>query len=145
MLLFLTLKINDFLPGKYIDIEPLAVTINSSYVVALSKNNFVIWQYKTPKSSTLTGNRVKCKMFHIDDNPTGAVEVIQDLDNYDKIPVNIHNSVDPACCIASSEKCLVIGRESGLIQYYALPHVVLTNRYKIAIRPHKLAINCNST
>ncbi|KAH0816706.1 hypothetical protein GEV33_006088 [Tenebrio molitor] len=143
--------------GKYVDIEPIAVTMNSTHVVVTSKNNFIVWQYKTPKSSTVTevglnvfyfdflGTRAKCKTFHMDDNPTGAVEVIQDLDNLDKIPVNTHNTLDPACCITCTDKCLIIGRESGLLQYYALPHVVLTNKYKIPTRPHKLAINCNST
>jgi WD repeat-containing protein 35 len=119
--------------------------MNSTHVVVTSKNNFIVWQYKTPKSSTVTGTRAKCKTFHMDDNPTGAVEVIQDLDNLDKIPVNTHNTLDPACCITCTDKCLIIGRESGLLQYYALPHVVLTNKYKIPTRPHKLAINCNST
>lgn len=89
--------------------------------------------------------RAKCKMYHIDDSPTGAVEVIQDLDNSDKLPVSTNPTLDPACCIACTDKCLIIGRESGLLQNYALPHVVLTNRYKISSRPHKIAINCNST
>lgn len=119
--------------------------MNSSHVVATSKNNFIVWQYKTPKSSSLAVTKTKCKTFHVDDNPTGAVDVIQDLDNTEKLPVSTVASSDPACCIASSDRCLIIGRESGLLQYYALPHVVLTNRYKIPSRPHKLAINCNST
>lgn len=145
------------------DIEPIAVTMNSTHVIVTSKNNFIIWQYKTPKSSSLTGNsirrhifdskimnlksggRAKCKMFHVDDSPTGAIEVIEDLDAGDMVPISTHNTLDPACCITCSDKCLVIGRESGLLQYYALPHVVLTNRYKIGTRPHKIAINCNST
>lgn len=84
-------------------------------------------------------------MFHIDDNPSGAVEIIQELDIASNLPVSTHDTVDPICCVTASDKCLVIGRESGLIQQYALPHVVLTNRYKISSRPHKMAINCNST
>ncbi|KAJ8923826.1 hypothetical protein NQ315_010408 [Exocentrus adspersus] len=129
--------------GKYIDIEPLVVTMNSYQVFAASKNNFLVWHYKTPKS--ITAGTARCKMFHIDDNPSGAVEIIQELDNINKIPVSMHDTIDPICCIAATDKCLIIGRESGLIQYYALPHIVLTNRYKISTRPHKMAINCNST
>ncbi|CAH0562507.1 unnamed protein product [Brassicogethes aeneus] len=130
--------------GKYIDIEPIVVGMNSYQVIAASKNNFVIWHYKTPKS-TLSSAKGKYKMFHIDDNPSGAVEIIQELENASKIPVSTHTTPDPICCLTCSEKCLAIGRESGLIQYYALPHVVLTNRYKIPTRPHKMSINCNST
>lgn len=84
-------------------------------------------------------------MYHIDDTPTGAVEIIQELDNTNNVQVSLHDTLDPICCLTASDKCLIIGRESGLLQYYALPHVVLTNRYKIATRPHKMAINCNST
>lgn len=41
--------------GKYIDIEPIAVAMNSSHVIVTSKNNFIAWQYKTPKASSVTG------------------------------------------------------------------------------------------
>lgn len=84
-------------------------------------------------------------MFHIDDNPSGAVEIIQELEGTNTIPVSTHETIDPVWCVVATDKCLVIGRDSGLIQYYALPHIVLTNRYKISTRPHKMAINSNST
>nr|XP_023029130.1 WD repeat-containing protein 35 [Leptinotarsa decemlineata] len=129
--------------GKYVNIEPIGVTMNSHQVFVASKNNFIVWHYKTPKSIT-TGS-ARWRMFHIDDNPTGAVEIIQEFDSGSTFPVVTHDTVDPVSCLVSSDKCLVVGRDSGLIQYYALPHVVLSNRYKIATRPHKMAVNCNST
>lgn len=129
--------------GKFINIEPLGVAMNSYQVFAASRNNFIVWHYKTPKSITV--GLARSKMFHIDDNPTGAVEIIQELDSASKFPVSSHQTIDPICCVAATDTCLVIGRESGLIHYYVLPHIVLTNRYKIPSRPHKLAINCNST
>lgn len=87
----------------------------------------------------------RSRMYHIDDNPSGAVEIIQDLDSSSKIPVSTHQTIDPICCLTATDTCLIIGRESGLIHFYVLPHIVLTNRYKIATRPHKVAVNCNST
>ncbi|KAG5898787.1 hypothetical protein JTB14_010997 [Gonioctena quinquepunctata] len=129
--------------GKYINIEPICVTMNSYQVIAASKNNFIVWHYKTPKS--ITAGSARCKMFHIDDNPSGAVEIIQELDSSSNFPVVTHDTIDPICCLTATDKCLIIGRDSGLIQYYALPHIVLSNRYKISLRPHKMAINCNST
>ncbi|XP_017782759.1 PREDICTED: WD repeat-containing protein 35 [Nicrophorus vespilloides] len=131
--------------GKYIDIEPQFVAINSTHVFAASKNNFLVWQYKTPKSYSLLTHRMKCRLYHIDDNPSGAVEVIQDLEQNVELPVSLQPSNDPICCIAASDRALVIGRESGNLQHYALPHCALCNRYKIGSRPHKMAINCNST
>ncbi|XP_066155495.1 WD repeat-containing protein 35 [Euwallacea fornicatus] len=129
--------------GKYINIEPLAVAMNSYQVFAASKNNFVVWHYKTPKSISVGAAR--SRMYHIDDNPSGAVEIIQDLDSSCKNTVSTHQTIDPICCLTSSDTCLIIGRESGLIHYYVLPHIVLTNRYKIATRPHKIVLNCNSS
>ena len=58
---------------------------------------------------------------------------------------NMQATADPICCLAASEKALVIGRESGSLQRYSLPQVALTNRYTLNCRPHKLAINCNTT
>ncbi|KRT79898.1 hypothetical protein AMK59_8174 [Oryctes borbonicus] len=120
--------------------------MNATHAIAASKDNFIVWQYKTPKYSTVIGaSRNRIRKYHIDDAPSGAVEVIQDLDQNIEIAVNTFASNDPICCLASSNKTLLIARESGLVQYYALPHVALYNRHKLAIRPHKMAINCNST
>ncbi|CAG9759523.1 unnamed protein product [Ceutorhynchus assimilis] len=129
--------------GKYIHIDPLGVSMNSYQVFAASKNHFVVWHYKTPKSIVVSSAR--SRLIHIDDNPSGAVEIIHDLDGSSQVSVSSHQTIDPICCLASSDSCLIIGRESGLIHYYVLPHVVLTYRYKIATRLHKLAINSNST
>ena len=57
----------------------------------------------------------------------------------------INPSSDPICCIVASDKILLIARESGSLHRYALPNVALTNRYTLQTKPHKLALNCNST
>jgi len=58
---------------------------------------------------------------------------------------DISNTSDPICTLTASDKMLVIARESGQIQRYALPNVALTNRYHINTKAHKLALNCTST
>lgn len=84
-------------------------------------------------------------MYHIDDNPSGAVEVIRDFDEIIEEQVNLHSSSNPICCLTASDKCVIIGRESGILQHYTLPHVALVNKYKMNnSRPHKISINCNS-
>lgn len=95
---------------------------------------------------TFTVNRSKYKLYHIDDSPSGAVEVIRDFDEYSvDEQVNVHATTNPICCLTASDKCLIIGRESGMLQHYALPHVALVNRYRMNhSRPHKISINCNS-
>ena len=49
------------------------------------------------------------------------------------------------CCIASNTKYLLIGRESGTIHRYTLPHISLEGKYIVKCRPQMLGINCNST
>ncbi len=52
---------------------------------------------------------------------------------------------DPICCVTASLTSLMIGRESGLVHRYSLPHISLENKYQLRCRPAKLALNCNSS
>lgn len=133
---------------KFTDLEPLWVTMTSNAVVAASKNNFLIWNFRTPRNSALNQGRTRRdKVFHVDDTPTGVTEVIQDLDKERafETPLNTKATMDPICCICATDKVLLVGRESGMIQRYSLPQVTLTNRYSTSCRPAKISINCNSS
>lgn len=134
--------------SKYTNLKPQYLAMNSTHVIIASKDEFLLWQYHTPKSSSsLHGLKPRRdKRFHIDDSPTGVVEVLNDLEkNGYEPPSNSVPTQDPICCVAISEKCLLIGRESGTIQEYTIPHVAVSNRYSTHNRPFKIAINCNST
>ncbi|XP_066601241.1 WD repeat-containing protein 35 [Prorops nasuta] len=134
--------------SKFLDLEPLWVTMTNNIVVAASKNNFLLWNFRTPRNSMLHSNRVrKDKIYHIDETPTGVNEVIQDLDKDRSFeaPINTKPTSDPICCLAATEKILLIGRESGMIQRYTLPQITLTNRYTTSCKLSKIAINCNSS
>ncbi|XP_049861684.1 WD repeat-containing protein 35 isoform X1 [Schistocerca gregaria] len=134
---------------KYTDIEPLWTAMNSSHVFAASHSNFLLWHYRTPKSrstfAALSSRQRKERLYHIDDTPSGVAEVIQDLDRSYEPTTNMQETGDPICCMCATDKMLVIGRESGMLQRYSLPQVALTNRYSLSTRPYKLSINCNST
>lgn len=88
----------------------------------------------------------KERRFHIDDTPSGVVDVINDLDKggYEP-PVNMTATKDPICCIALSETILLIARESGVVNEYAMPHVALRNHHTLTTRAAKMAINSNAT
>lgn len=134
--------------AKYIDLKPQFVGMNSTHVIVASKDHFLLWHYHTPKgSSSLHGVKGrKEKRFHIDDTPSGVADVLNDLDKGGyEAPMSTEPTKDPICCLAVSEKILLIGRESGLIQEYTVPHVALCNRYTVPNRAYKIAINCNSS
>ena len=136
--------------------EPLFLAITSNHVFASSRDAFFVWHFRTAKSWThlridsgsvaqraAASERNKERFFHIDDNPTGTLSSrAGGMNNMDD---EINPSNDPICCIVASDKILLIARESGSLHRYALPNVALTNRYTLQTKPHKLALNCNST
>lgn len=144
--LMLCNSIATLIDTKDIEIEPIWLAINSTHVFIASKNNFAMWGFKIPKlHSTVQTPHRKIRIYHVDDIPCGVADVIQDLDaNY--VPVKeTFATADPICCIAASDKVLLVARESGVIQHYALPHVALTLRYSVHSRPYTMSINCDST
>lgn len=134
--------------ARYVNICPIFITMNSTYVIIASRDQFLLWHYHTPKgASSLHGMKQrKDKKFHIDDSPSGVAEVLNDLDRagYEQ-PVSEVQSQDPICCITASERLLLIGRESGAIQEYTIPNVALCNRHILPTKACKISINCNST
>lgn len=118
-----------------------------------SREAFYVWHFRTAQSWTTLRmdskpkeNKSSERMYHVDDTPGGNVLSARGhrgsakSDQSDIQPTN-----DPICCITASDKILMIARESGLIQRYALPNVALTNKYQVNTKAHKLALNCNST
>lgn len=136
------------LDSKYIDIEPLFVTMTKTSVIAASKEAFVSWQYRSPKKLTSLEmnsnafrkeNASREKMFHIDDVPSGAGEGIKDLKKA------FQPTRDSICCVCATERTLIIGRESGTLHRYSLPKYALEMKHVLNCRPHQISLNSNST
>ncbi|XP_077990221.1 WD repeat-containing protein 35-like isoform X1 [Glandiceps talaboti] len=135
------------LDSKYIDIDPIYVTMTRTHVIASSKEAFYSWQFKTPKKLTaMEVNQAMPKkkdgrerVFHIDDTPSGAGEGHSDFSKA------FNPTRDHVCCVCASDKMLLIGRETGTLHRYSLPHLALVNKYALNCRPHALSLNCNST
>ncbi|XP_070516916.1 WD repeat-containing protein 35 isoform X2 [Cardiocondyla obscurior] len=111
-------------------------------------NEKIVWNFRSPRNSTLHPSRMrKYKIYHVDETPTGVTEVIQDLDKDGSFetPLNTKTTMDPICCVYATEKVLLVGRDSGMIQRYSLPQITLVNRYNTTCRLHRIAINCDST
>ncbi|CAG0879889.1 unnamed protein product [Darwinula stevensoni] len=129
--------------SKYVDIEPICVAMTSSLIFAASRDNVYVWQYGTLKArSTLdvTLGRSEARrerIFHVDDTPSGTADL--SLENRKEDQTN-----DPICCMTCSDTVLVVGRESGVVQRYTLPHIAFTNTYRLSTRPYKLQLNSNS-
>ncbi|KAF6724359.1 WD repeat-containing protein 35 [Oryzias melastigma] len=135
------------LDSKYIDIEPLFVTMTKTHVVAASKEAFYLWQYRVAKKLTAMGiNQVtrtkkggKENVYHIDVNPSGTSDGSSDFSKA------FTPTQDPICCITATDKTLIVGRESGTIHRYSLPNVALLQKYTSNNRAYYLSLNCNSS
>ncbi|KAM9319055.1 WD repeat-containing protein 35 isoform 1-T1 [Pholidichthys leucotaenia] len=135
------------LDSNYVDIEPLFVAMTRTHVIAASKEAFYLWQYRVAKKLTaLEINQVtrtkkegRERLYHIDSNPSPAATISPDFSKA------FTATRDPICCITATDKTLIVGRESGAILTYSLPHVSLVHKYSSSNRAHHLCLNCDSS
>ncbi|KAF7710784.1 WD repeat-containing protein 35 isoform X2 [Silurus meridionalis] len=135
------------LDSKYIEIDPLFVTMTKTHVIAASKEAFYVWQYRVAKKLTaLEINQVaktrkegRERVYHIDDTPSGTADGALDFAKA------FTATRDPICCIAASDRTLIVGRESGILQKYLLPNVSLMQKFSLSCRAYQLSLNCNSS
>jgi len=127
---------------KYINFEPLFVSISRTHVVASNQQTTYVWQYN--KKSRLAKDPGKIKMskenaFHIDQTPDTSKPY--EKETYNHGPA----SQDPITAVTNSEEYLIIGRESGIILKFTLPHISIERKFNIKGTPEQLSLNCNST
>jgi len=129
---------------KYISVEPLYVSMNKTHVVVCSEETVYTWQYRSQVSKLLSLDATKRKIgreviFHVDETPSASV-------NYDpsKYSRQARASRDPIACVTSGDGFLLVGRTSGVLQKYTLPHIALECRYILRCRPQQVAVNCNA-
>ncbi|TRZ17441.1 hypothetical protein HGM15179_009695 [Zosterops borbonicus] len=132
---------------KYIDIEPLFVTMTKTHVIAASREAFYVWQYRVAKKLTAmeinqlarTRKEGRERIYHIDDTSSGSGDGHLDYSRA------FEETRDPICAITASDKILLVGRESGIIQRYSLPSVAVVQSYTLDCRAYQLSLNCNSS
>ncbi|XP_014106856.1 PREDICTED: WD repeat-containing protein 35 isoform X2 [Pseudopodoces humilis] len=135
------------LDPKYIDIEPLFVTMTKTHVIAASKEAFYVWQYRVAKKLTAmeinqlarTRKEGRERIYHIDDTSSGPGDGHLDYSRA------FEGTRDPICAITASDKILLVGRESGTIQRYSLPSVAVVKSYTLDCRAYQLSLNCNAS
>ncbi|XP_032877389.1 WD repeat-containing protein 35 isoform X1 [Amblyraja radiata] len=135
------------LDSKYIDIDPLFVTMTKTHVIVASKEAFYIWQYRVAKKLTAmeinqvapTRKEGRERIYHIDDETSITGDGSLDFSRA------FSATKDAICCITASDKILIMGRESGKLHKYSLPNVTLLQNYQLNCRSYQLSLNCNSS
>jgi WD repeat-containing protein 35 len=136
--------------SKYIEVEPQYITMTPYHVMAASGSVVYVWQYRTLVSkltsvdtSAINVNRKEGRerVFHIDSRSTNG-ELSMDGGAM-RVPSS--STDDPICTVAASNKVLLVGRESGAVNRYSLPHLTLEGQHILRCRPQVMALNCAST
>ena len=65
------------------------------------------------------------------------------MSDYDAI--RARPTSDEIYCVTANQKYLIVGRESGTLHRYTLPHISLESQYMVRCVPHMVGINCDST
>eukprot|EP00164_Ancoracysta_twista_P003121 GFYU01004159.1.p1 GENE.GFYU01004159.1~~GFYU01004159.1.p1 ORF type:complete len:1174 (+),score=402.74 GFYU01004159.1:102-3623(+) len=136
--------------SKYIDIEPVYMTMTKYHIIVCSEDTVYVWEFRT-RVSKLTSieqqeltqamrTKGRERVFHIDETPSGSTAT--SFDTFRKVDRVTQNSI---ACVAAHENSFIVGRESGQIIRYALPHVTLESKHVLRTRPQMLAINCDCT
>lgn len=80
------------------------------------------------------------RIFHVDELPSSQSD--QNIETW-RSPSGPSN--EPVSAIAASDQFLMIGRITGVVNRYSLPHLSLEGRHLLRCRPQLMSLNCNST
>ncbi|CAB0034917.1 unnamed protein product [Trichogramma brassicae] len=138
---------------KYLDLEPRQLCMNATTVVAAMRSHFLLWNFRAPRSSALQPARLRREKMATAASPPSTTSTTATATGGDSLEIAVpressagrRDTGDPICSICCSDKLLLLGRESGMLQQYALPQVTLSKRYATARRPCLMAINSDST
>ena len=112
--------------SNYLDLEPHFIHMSSTHVFVANKTGVYSWQYRashTAREFTSSSQARKFdnreRVFHVDDLAPGT-GVSHGEEGHIDFSSALTDTQDPICSVCGSEKALVIGRESGLIQRQTL-------------------------
>lgn len=133
--------------SRNIPIEPQFLAMTNQHVVAASQDVVYVWSYRSSLAKGGDGligksgvRRSLEYMFHIDVSLGGGPA----CDRESFVPTGTQTP-DPIACIDANAQCLVVARESGVVQRYALPHLTLEVKFVVKCRPQVIAVNSNAT
>ncbi|KAI8474040.1 MAG: intraflagellar transport protein [Monoraphidium minutum] len=141
--------------SRYIDHEPKHLCITDTHVIAASDEVVFTWQFRSSFSrlspaeaaaaaanvgaAAVGGAGARDRVMHIDAPSTHVAP-----DAF-KPAGGGGASADPVAAVAASNTCLVVARSSGVVYRYSLPGLTLEGQHLLRCRPHRLALNCDST
>ena len=158
--------------SKYIDIQPLHLTMTPHHCIVSNGDIVYVWQYSTALTrlttaadASLASSKQSVSMgglkrrenressFHIDD-PIAGLNASHhlssngggdDSSSSQKHLLGLPSSNDPIVALTASKSVLIIARASGQLLRFQLPHLSMDGTFIVGCRPQLLALNCSST
>jgi WD repeat-containing protein 35 len=142
-------SIGTIIESKQLALEASIFVMSRTHIVACSESYVYMWQYRS-QTSRLTmfepsahaaGYRKLGReiCWFIDDKPD--VSSLYDAEKFD----NTKESQDPICGAAVNEQLLILGRESGALRRFTLPHITEEPKLFWKALPMLIEINSDGT
>ena len=141
-------QIGSPLDTKYMNFEPLYSSMTRTHIVASSNDYVYVWQYRnqvarltTFESSAMNGVRKLGRdiAWFVDDVPDTNLMYDREVFQNEK------QTEDIICAIYANESFLLVGRLSGTVMRFTLPHISVEPKQFLQGRPQILLLNCTST
>ncbi|CAD7934483.1 unnamed protein product [Amoebophrya sp. A120] len=119
------------------------VSMTKTHVVVCSQDAVYLWSWNrdsNKKGAAATSAKKAEMMFHIQDDAHFV-----EKDEFAHGALDQGQIQDGIACVTASDTTLLIGRESGLVQKYALPFLQKDGRFTIKINPQIFQLNVSST
>ena len=125
-----------------VDLLVSFLVINSTRVIAASKDSFCVWRFKTPSAQMSAPKGITAQRLTYSEMGLS----IDGLDLADEpLKTTFVSRNDPIVCITCSEKSLIIAQESGTFQHYLLPNCNVIHKSNINTIISKMSLNKDST
>lgn len=130
---------------KHLPFPPSHLSMTEDYVIVTSDSAVLVWQHKlqsytTNQAADSSADAQPERLFHIDDmHLDDSARVQAGMD--DKRLTKASN--DRIIAINAWNTTLVICRESGALQQYALPPTQVDQTYKLKVLPWRVSLNAS--
>ena len=151
--------------SKYIDIEPLYITMTPHHVMVSNGDIVYVWQYSTALTkltsvadagAALTKAAVSMgglkrrenreNNFHVDDPMAGLTTHHPELTSSSQTHLlGLPSSADPIVAMTASRTAFLVARASGQLLRFHLPHLSMDSACVLGCRAQLMALNCTST
>ncbi len=148
---------------RYINVEPTHLCMTPHCVVVASRDALYMWSYRagagggggargggsvagatSPPAARREVGAGKERLFSVANVSVGAAAAVSGGEGEAGAARPAGGDGD-ICCVTASARWLLVGRDSGAVQLFSLPGMVLEQKFQLRVRPAQLQLNCDGT